>query len=125
MKKAFLAIALIFFVVFAIDSAFIGFSFAQNKFYPGKVYVTQEDGSLKEVTNPKEIEELYMKVKSKECSLTILGSKNDVPRMDRFRQNGYAHRLKPSDKAVYIISCGEGWCRTIGGVQKCCPPTCY
>jgi len=127
MKKVSASILLILFVCCAIGMVLPRTSFAQNKFYPTKVYVTTGDGSLKEVTDPKEIERLYKQVQAKNCSLTIIGPKSALPKMDRFKRDGFAHSMKPSETAVYIISCGtgDGGCRTVGGVPKCCPPTCW
>lgn len=127
MKKTFVSIILILFVCCAIGILLPSTGIAQTKFYPKKVYVATGDGSLKEVTDPGEIAKLYNNVKDKKCSLTIIGPRNTLPKMDKFKRDGFAHSRQPSETAVYIISCGtgDGGCRTVGGVLKCCPPTCW
>jgi len=128
MKKVFVSIFLILFVCCAVGIVFPSTSVAQTKYYPKKVYVPTGEGSLKEITEASDIAQLYDGVRDKKCLLTVIGPQGELPRMDRFRQSGYSHLRPLSDKAVYIISCGVGgdaWCRAVGGVQKCCPPSCY
>jgi hypothetical protein len=128
MKRIWMSMLLILFACCLFAMVLPGTSFA-DKYYPKKVYITTGDGSLKEVTDTTQIEQLYRDVKSQKCSLTIVGPKSAYPSMTRFRQNDYAHKAQPSDKAVYIISCkdesGDSTCRGSGGSRVCCPPTCY
>jgi len=132
MKKVCLSVLLILFAYCLFAAVYPGASYAQLQ-HPGKVYITQGDGSLKEITNPEEIAALMKKVRDKKCALTILGPKSAQQNMKDFVKKGYGNNVKPSDKSVYIISCppeaqaGEppgAICGYIGGVYKCCPPTC-
>jgi|WetSurMetagenome_2_1015567.scaffolds.fasta_scaffold06843_3 hypothetical protein len=134
MKKVCLSVLLILFAFCLFAAVFPDASYAQRQ-DPGKVYIYTEQGggSLKEVIIREEIADLMKKVRDKKCALTILGPKSAQQNMRSFIQKDYGNNVKPSDKSVYIISCppeaqaGEppgAVCGYIGGVYKCCPPTC-
>jgi hypothetical protein len=131
MKKLFLSVFLTLFAVCLLGLVFPGAGLAQM-YHPAKVY-TLEDGSLKEVVDAEIITTLMRDVRDKKCFLTILGPKGAQSNMRLFVGNNYGRNVRPSEKSVYIISCppkperGEppgAVCGYIGGVYKCCPPTC-
>ncbi len=133
MKKVCVSVLLIVFTVCVFAMVFPNACFAQ-RLYPGKVYIytEQQGGSLQEVTRSEEIADLMKKVRDKKCALTILGPKSAQQNMKTFVRD-YGSNVKPSEKSVYIVSCppeaqpGEppgAVCGYIGGVYKCCPPTC-